>query len=65
MGNIKTMELLFPLVGYSYLPGDRMIARIEEKVKKQEIVENPNDYISTSIKNIHRPRIEGNMSKYY
>lgn len=41
---IKTLELLFPVVGHSLLPPDRVFAQIEKKIKKEEVIPNPQGY---------------------
>ncbi|CAB3232297.1 unnamed protein product [Arctia plantaginis] len=41
---IKSVELLFPVVGHSFLPPDRVFAQIEKNIKKNEVITNPQDY---------------------
>lgn len=36
--NIKQIELVFPVVGHSYIPPDRVFAKIEKKVRRHEVV---------------------------
>lgn len=42
--HIKTMELIFPIVGHSFIPPDRVFARIEKQIRKREIIANPEEY---------------------
>lgn len=42
---IKMIEVVFPVVGHSYLPPDRVFARIEKKLRKIENIINPNVYL--------------------
>lgn len=42
---VKTIELLFPMVGHSFLPPDRVFARIEKTIRKKEVIVNPADYL--------------------
>lgn len=43
--NIKTIELVFPVVGHSYIPPDRVFARIEKEVRLQEVINSPKKYL--------------------
>lgn len=42
--NINKVEVIFPVVGHSFLPSDRVFARIEKVVKKKTVIVSPNDY---------------------
>lgn len=42
--NIQQIEYIFPVVGHSFLPSDRVFARIEKAVKDKNIIVNPNEY---------------------
>lgn len=44
--NVKTVELVFPIVGHSFLPPDRVFAQIEKKVKKCPTIIDPETYIN-------------------
>lgn len=41
---IKSIEIVFPVVGHSFLPPDRVFAQIEKKIKKNEEINNPEAY---------------------
>lgn len=43
--NIKKMEIIFPVVGHSFIPPDRVFARIEKAVKSKESIVSPAEYI--------------------
>lgn len=45
--HVSVIELLFPMVGHSFLPADRVFARIEKDVKL-EIIESPIGYLKIS-----------------
>ena len=38
------MELLFPVVGHSFLPCDRVFGNIEKSVRKEEVIVHPDEY---------------------
>lgn len=40
------MEIIFPIVGHSFIPPDRVFARIEKSVKSKESIVSPAEYIS-------------------
>lgn len=42
--HIKIIEYLFPMVGHSFLPPDRVFGRIERKIKKLPTIINPDQY---------------------
>ncbi|KAJ8735227.1 hypothetical protein PYW07_006847 [Mythimna separata] len=41
---VKSLELIFPIVGHSFIPPDRVFARIEKEIRKREIMANPEEY---------------------
>lgn len=41
---VKRIEIIFPVPGHSFLPSDRVFAGIEKKIKKKEIIVNPEEY---------------------
>lgn len=43
--NISSVELIFPMVGHSFLPSDRVFARIEKDIRKHEVIALPQDYV--------------------
>ncbi|XP_057671231.1 uncharacterized protein LOC130902959 [Diorhabda carinulata] len=43
--HVKIIEVVFPVVGHSFLPPDRVFGRIERSIKKRESIVNPNEYI--------------------
>lgn len=42
---LKTIEIVFPIVGHSFLPPDRVFAQIEKKIKKVETIPGPEGYL--------------------
>lgn len=42
--NIKEIELIFPVVGHSFIPPDRVFAFIEKEVRNEETVIDPKEY---------------------
>lgn len=42
---IREMELIFPVVGHSYMPPDRVFALIEKKINKKQAIVDPRDYV--------------------
>lgn len=42
--NIKSIEVIFPVTGHSYIPPDRVFGLIEKETKKREIILLPEDY---------------------
>lgn len=43
--NIKQIELVFPVVGHSYIPPDRVFAKIEKEVRRHEVINSPEKYL--------------------
>lgn len=42
--NVKAVQVIFPIVGHSFIPPDRVFAQIEKKLKKIEIIIKPEEY---------------------
>lgn len=42
--HIKKVEIIFPVVGHSFIPPDRVFARIEKDLKKREVIASPEEY---------------------
>src|SRR5690606_28467453 len=42
--SIKTIEVVFPIVGHSYMPPDRLFGRIEKRIRKETQIIKPNEY---------------------
>ncbi|CAD0206469.1 unnamed protein product [Chrysodeixis includens] len=42
--HIKKVEIIFPVVGHSFIPPDRVFAQIEKELKKREIISSPGQY---------------------
>ncbi|HEY0221234.1 MAG TPA: hypothetical protein VGC17_00165, partial [Lactovum miscens] len=42
---IRELELIFPVVGHSYMPPDRVFATIEKVIKKKQAIVDPRDYV--------------------
>lgn len=43
--SIKSLEFIFPMVGHSYIPPDRVFGRIEKELRRMETIINPQEYI--------------------
>lgn len=43
---VSEMELVFPVVGHSYIPPDRVFARIEKIIRKTEEIVEPDEYLA-------------------
>lgn len=41
---VTTLEIIFPIVGHSFIPPDRVFAQIEKQIRKKEIIANPDEY---------------------
>lgn len=41
---ITMIEYIFPVVGHSFLPPNRVFARIEKEIKRSDIIIDPQDY---------------------
>lgn len=41
---LKTLELLFPVTGHSYIPPDRVFANIEKKIRRKDTIIRPEEY---------------------
>lgn len=41
---IKGLEIVFPVVGHSFLPPDRVFAKIEKEIKRLEVITSPDGY---------------------
>lgn len=42
--HIKNVEIIFPVVGHSFLPADRVFGRIEKEFRKRDTILEPNGY---------------------
>lgn len=42
--HIKKLEVIFPVVGHSYLPPDRVFGNIEKVVRKRNTLVTPDEY---------------------
>lgn len=43
---VTKLEIIFPVVGHSFLPADRVFARIEKVVKKEEAIVSVEEYLN-------------------
>lgn len=43
--SVSKLEIIFPIVGHSFLPADRVFARIEKVVKKEEVIVAVEEYL--------------------
>lgn len=44
--HLKKVELIFPVVGHSFIPPDRVFAKIENTLKTKEVVTSPSEYVA-------------------
>lgn len=44
--HIKQVELLFPVVGHSFLPPDRVFGMNEKAIRKKEVIFTPSEYVN-------------------
>ena len=42
---VKTVELVFPVTGHSYLPADRVFGNTEKRFRRMDTIISPNQYI--------------------
>ncbi|CAB3244818.1 unnamed protein product [Arctia plantaginis] len=42
--SVKTVELIFPVPGHSFMPADRVFGHIEKEVKNKEVIIDPSEY---------------------
>lgn len=42
--HLEKIEFLYPVVGHSFLPADRVFARIEKEIKTRDVIINPSEY---------------------
>lgn len=42
---IKSIEFIFPIVGHSFIPPDRVFGRIEKELRKKDTIIDPQEYI--------------------
>ncbi|KAL0868250.1 hypothetical protein ABMA27_007781 [Loxostege sticticalis] len=42
---VKKIEIIFPVVGHSFIPPDRVFAKIERTLKTKEVIVSPSEYI--------------------
>lgn len=42
--HIKEIEVIFPMVGHSFLPSDRVFGRIEKDIRKKYTIVDPDEY---------------------
>lgn len=43
--NIDEITLIFPVTGHSFIPPDRVFGWIEKKLKKKDVILNPNELL--------------------
>lgn len=43
--NLKSIQIIYPVTGHSFLPSDRVFGRIEQVLKKKEVTTTPEEYI--------------------
>lgn len=41
---LKTIEIIFPVTGHSFLPADRVFAMTEKQIRKLESIVEPREY---------------------
>lgn len=42
---VKKVELIFPVIGHSFMPPDRVFAVIEKQIRKKDTIVQPNKYL--------------------
>lgn len=42
--HIEALEMIFLIIGHSFLPADNVFANIEKKIKKKDVNTSPDDY---------------------
>lgn len=42
--NVEKLEFIYPIVGHSFLPSDRVFARIEKRIKNYDVIIDPVEY---------------------
>ncbi|KAL3270050.1 hypothetical protein HHI36_009108 [Cryptolaemus montrouzieri] len=42
---IENLEVTFPIAGHSFIPPDRLFARIEKAIKKKDTIIAPHDFV--------------------
>lgn len=42
---IKEINIIFPMVGHSFLPPDRVFAKIEKEIKTMSVISDPHSYV--------------------
>lgn len=42
--NVEKLEFVYPIVGHSFLPADRVFARIEKRIKNYDVIIDPTEY---------------------
>lgn len=42
--HVKTVELIFPIRGHSFIPPDRVFGNIEKKIRKMSVIVRPEEY---------------------
>lgn len=42
--SVEKIEFVFPVVGHSYLPPDRVFAGIEKVIRKESVIIKPEEY---------------------
>lgn len=43
--HVKTLELIFPVTGHSFIPLDRVFGQIEKVIKKKDTIVSPNEFL--------------------
>lgn len=44
--SIKKIVVIYPVIGHSFLPPDRVFERIGKAIRKREVITNPAEYIA-------------------
>lgn len=58
--NLKSVELIFPVRGHSFIPPDRLFGHLEKNFRRKEVLMNPDEYIALmeGFTTIRRPGID-------
>lgn len=62
--SVKSVELIFPVTGHSYLPPDRVFGLIEKDFKKHEIIQTPEQAIDIVSKHCSVKKVGSDLKVY-
>lgn len=62
--HVQNIEVIFPVVGHSFLPADRVFGNIEKKIRTLEVITQPETYIDLFSKNASVTHLGQNCSVF-